>query len=421
MELQTELKKSAMVKQRVFTDDPIAVVSPRGAKPSREAMMIATHTLIVEGARTADLEAARNAGATVLDEGLDGKALLACPSVHDVFAIAELLTQRHVGAAVPNFIRRITRPRPGAKKKAWAASKIKLAGAWKITKGDADVAIAVLDEGVDTKHPALKSAVVAEKDFIGKNGNSAMPEGDDAHGTCCAGVAVSRHKDYPGIAPKCSLIAARIAMGGGDGNWMIDDYSTAEAIDWCWRKGAAVLSNSWGGGLPSDAVSRALGRARTQGRKGKGAVVVMAAGNHQVELDFPSSLPGYVTVGASNNKDERKTKDSSDGEINWGSNFGDEIWLVAPGVFIHTTDIVGAPGKDRDSFIESFNGTSAATPHVAAAAALMISANPKLTASDVRLILRDAVDPIEGQTEWTPELGHGRLNVEKAVKLAKKF
>ncbi len=95
---------------------------------------------------------------------------------------------------------------------------------------------------------------------------------------------------------------------------MFDDFATADAIDWSWRNEAAVLSNSWGGGAPSDAISRAFGRARTQGRGGKGSVVCIAAGNDQMLIDFPGNLPGYVTVGASNPKDERKTLTSSDGE-----------------------------------------------------------------------------------------------------------
>ena len=77
--------------------------------------------------------------------------------------------------------------------------------AWAITKGSAEIKIAVLDEGVDVTHPALSPALVAQKDFIGGNGNSAMPSGNDAHGTACAGIVVSRDTQRPGIAKGCSL------------------------------------------------------------------------------------------------------------------------------------------------------------------------------------------------------------------------
>lgn len=399
-----------------------ATRGPAAAAPapavSRPAMTLVTQTVIVEGARQVDLAAARDYGASVLHEGYDGKALLKVDTVDRVFGLVELLRAREVGAVAPNFLRRVVRPQASAAVSAWAHRKIGVAAAWAITKGVADVRVAVLDEGVDTDHPSLKPAVVSERDFIGSNPN-AMPDGDDAHGTACAGIVVSRSASAPGIAPGCSLIAVRIAMGDGNHGWIFDDFATADAIDWSWREGADVLSNSWGGGPPSDPVSRALARARTQGRHGKGAVVCIAAGNAQAPIEFPGSLPGYVTVGASTPNDERKTKTSSDGETWWGSNFGEAIRLVAPGVFIWTTDISGGHGYSPNDVTQTFNGTSAATPHVAAAAALMLSAAPNLSASTVRNLLGKSAKKIMGQTGWTRELGWGRLDVGKAVQMAK--
>lgn len=386
--------------------------------PTQPTLTLMTQTVIVEGARQADLAAAKSYGATVVYEGYDGKALLKVATVDRVFGLVELLQAREVGSVGPNFLRRVARPQAAAPTTAWARTKIGVAGAWAITKGKAEVKVAVLDEGVDTSHPALKPAVVAERDFIGNN-LDAMPDGDDAHGTACAGIIVARSATFPGIAPNCSLIAVRIAMGDGNDGWVFDDFATADAIDWSWREGAAVLSNSWGGGPPSDAISRALARARTQGRNGKGAVVCIAAGNAQSPIDFPGNLPGYVTVGASTPRDERKTRTSSDGETWWGSNYGDTMRVVAPGVFIWTTDISGPRGYSPNEFTKTFNGTSAATPHVAAAAALMLSAAPQLSASTIRNLLGSTAKRIMGQTGWTRELGWGRLDVGKAVAAAK--
>ena len=306
----------------------------------------------------------------------------------------------------------------GTTNASWSHGKIRVKDAWLITKGARDVAVAVLDEGVDTTHPALQPAVIAERDFIGNNGNSAMPDGDDAHGTACAGIVVSRSAIAPGIAPGCSLIAVRIAFGDDQGGWISDDFRTADAIDWSWRQGAAVISSSWGGGAPSDAISRAFARARTQGRGGLGSLVAIAAGNAQRPIDFPGNLPGYVTVGASTPADERKTRSSSDGERHWGSNYGSTLHVLAPGVFIHTTDIVGPAGYDNGDFTATFNGTSSATPAVAATAALMISANPAISASSVRNLLAKTAKRIAGQVSWTQELGWRRLDVAKAVAAA---
>ena len=424
------MRMSETMRMRIPTDDPkgLALVQSQSAGPASAAarpryaggMTIMTPSIIVEGARTDDIKAARNAGARIVDEGFDGKALLLVDTLADVTKICALLAKRQVGSVTPNFLRRYGHTPRSTEQAAWAHRKINLAAAWKLTKGVKAVRIAILDEGVDTAHPSLRAAVVAQRDFIGDKGNSAMPDGDDAHGTACAGVALGRGTKGPGVAPRCSLLAARIAMDDGAGHWVFDDYATADAIDWCWRNDAAVLSNSWGGGAPSDAISRAFGRARTQGRGGKGAVVCIAAGNDQIEIDFPGQLPGYVTVGASNPADERKTRRSSDGESWWGSNYGQTMWLLAPGVFIRTADISGARGYDPGNYTKTFNGTSSATPHVAGAVGLMLSVNPNLTASAVRTILRETAAPVQGQSGWTKELGYGRLDVGKAVAAAKR-
>ncbi len=422
------VRKSATMRARI-PDDPrlLAVVSP--SRPARRTtgrphyagdVTILTTTLIVEGARTGDLKAAMNDGARLIHEGYDGKALLAVDRIEDVGRICALLIARDVGSVSPNFLRRFARTPRSLTVRAWAHSKLRLAAAWKVTKGRPTIRVAVLDEGVDTTHPALAAAVVGQRDFIGDKGDSALPDGDDAHGTACAGIIVSRGREALGIAPRCSLLTARIAMDDGSGHWVFDDYATADAIDWCWRQGADVLSNSWGGGAPSDAISRAFGRARTQGRGGKGSVVCIAAGNDQTLIDFPGNLPGYITVGATNPADERKTRTSSDGENWWGSNYGPTLWLMAPGVFIPTTDISGPRGYETGDYTATFNGTSSAAPHVAGAAALMLSANPNLSSSDVRRLLRDTARPIEGQKRWARELGHGRLDIGAAVAAASK-
>ena len=409
-----------VVQGKVRVRRPAANVRARPASPisTYDAVTLATETVIAEGVQRDDFKAAERFGARVIDEGLDGKALLAVDTVERAFGLVELLLPRGVGSVTPNFMRRIFHVENSAPAAAWSHAKIGLSAAWAITKGDKGVKVAVLDEGVDTSHPALRAAVVAQRDFIGGNGDSAMPSGNDAHGTACAGIVLSRDKTYSGIAPKCSLIAARIAMDDGTRHWVFDDFATANAIDWCWREGAAVLSNSWGGGAPSNAISRAFARASTLGRGGLGSVIAIAAGNDQIPIGFPGDLPGYVTVGASNPADERKTRTSSDGESWWGSGYGAAMTLLAPGVFIWTTDIAGPAGYEPGDFTKTFNGTSSATAAVAGAAALMISANPALSGASVRELLGKTAKKLAGQTDWTPELGWGRLDAAKAVAAA---
>jgi subtilisin-like proprotein convertase family protein len=251
------------------------------------------------------------------------------------------------------------------------------------------------------------------------------PKPWDGHGTACAGLAAAVHDNVVGIrgiGGGCSLMAARIAYSQQEGaNWTTSNSWIARAIDWAWENGADVLSNSWGGGTPSSAIINAFGRARTQGRGGKGSVVVVAAGNDSSAVDFPGNLPNVLTVSASNEFDQFKTKTSGDGETWWGSNFGPEVDVAAPGVHNWTTDISGSSGYRIGNYTD-FNGTSSATPIVAGACGLILSANPNLTEAEVRAIVRDTADKVGGQTYVNgrnDRFGFGRLNCRAAIEAAR--
>ncbi|HEU5323683.1 MAG TPA: S8 family serine peptidase, partial [Methylomirabilota bacterium] len=351
-------------------------------------------------------------GFETIREGRQGKVLVRAPQggvagVAAAFELGEELVRRgNVAAAHPNFIRALPHvPRPDARAtEAWNlhndgrvglyGADVHARAAWTITRGSAEVRVAVLDEGVDTRHPSLAPAVVAELDVVAGNPH-ARPDGNDAHGTACAGVILSRDRDVEGLAPLSSLIAVRIARGDGGGHWILDDFDTADAIDWSWEEArAAVLSNSWGGGPPADVITRALERARSRGRGGLGCVIAAAVGNEQGPVSFPARLPFVVGVGASNPWDEMKTRSSHDGESWWGSNYGPGLDLLAPGVRITTTDLHGPRGYGPADFVDDFNGTSAAAPHVAAAAAMVVAVAPQLTAQRIRDIIIGSADPL---------------------------
>jgi thermitase len=411
------------------------MVAPRIDQP----IILVTDTIIVEHARKSEIAWLRDKfGMSVLREGLQGKVLLKAPEGGEkgarlVFAAAKAVYERgQVAAAHPDFVRLLTKVKPTAStgQPLWnhdnpgepgiAGADVAAMAAWTLTRGRPEVRVAVLDEGVDSEHPALKDAVVDQKDFVDGN-THARPDGNDAHGTACAGIVASRDSTYPGLAPQCSLVAVRIAKGDGTGNWIFDDFATADAIDWAWQEGKAdVISNSWGGGPPVDVVSRAIERARTKGRQGRGAVMIVAAGNDNGPVNFPATIDEVISVGASNAWDERKSPTSRDGENWWGSNFGKPLNLVAPGVGIVTTDIHGSAGYCPSDFTLTFNGTSAAAPHVAAAAALIISLVPRLNEERIRAIINQSTDPWTRVGGWDRFVGFGRLNVFSALRLARR-
>jgi len=410
------------------------------AEPA-QATIVPTETVAIDGARVSEIKWARSKyGAEVIAEGSHGKVLLGLPAgtenpLAEAFTVSrELFERKRVKAAHPNFLRAVQRPEPPSKDAGirWALDNpgprrggigkcnadVHAKAAWTITKGSRSVRVAILDEGVDTGHPYLKPAVKKEKDFVDGRAN-ARPSGDDAHGTACAGIIFAQHSTPKGLAPELGLVAARIAKSNSQGFWIFDDWLTADAIDWCWDDARAdVLSNSWGGGPPVDIIIRAFDRARTRGRGRKGAVIVAAAGNSQNFVEFPANLAEVMTVGASNQWDQRKTRTSDDGETGWGSNYGDSLDLLAPGVGIHTTDIRGSRGYTGGMFVENFNGTSAAAPFVAAVAGMIISVNPGLSEAEVRDLINQTADPLS-RSGWNRFVGHGRLNAYAALRAAR--
>ena len=299
-----------------------------------------------------------------------------------------------------------------------------------LAKPNTNVTVAILDEGVDTTHPDLGNVV---KSFDGTDNDTFQePKANDAHGTACAGIVgatANNQLGIRGVAAGCALLAVRIAFSDNTGrNWVTTNEWIARSIDWSWENNADVLSNSWGGGSPSNLIIRAFERARTRGRNGQGAVIVIAAGNADGPVDFPGNLSNVLTVAASNQDDEPKTKTSSDGETWWGSNFGSPVDVAAPGVRIATTDITGDRGYSRSGTLTdytlSFNGTSSACPQVAAVCALILARNPNLKESEVRQIIRDTADKV-GSVNYDANghherMGQGRVNALKAARRARR-
>jgi subtilisin family serine protease len=296
---------------------------------------------------------------------------------------------------------------------------IKAEYAWSVTMGSSSIKVAVIDEGVSLNHPDLVATLLSGFDATG-NGSGGGPSGNDAHGTGCAGIIAANSNNNlggSGIAPNCKILPVRIAYNSG-GSWVTDDAKIANGINWAWQNGADVLSNSWGGGSPSSTITNAITAATTSGRGGKGSVVVFAAGNSNSAIIYPAYLSNVMAIGAMSMCNERKTPTSCDGENWWGSCFGPELDVVAPGVKIPTCDLPGAAGYGSGDYVTNFNGTSSATPHVSAICALVLSVNPNLTYSQVYDNIRCTANKV-GSYVYTSgfnnEMGYGRVNVFNAL------
>ncbi|MDT8323378.1 MAG: S8 family serine peptidase [Bacteroidota bacterium] len=303
--------------------------------------------------------------------------------------------------------------------------------AWATTTGSSSVRVAIIDEGVDLVHPDLMANLDPGYDATGL-GSAGAPQNNDAHGTNCAGIVAAvgnNNLGIAGVAYGCRIVPVRVAYGVGP-YWATSDAILADGINWAWSNGGAdVLSNSWGGGSPSALINGAIDNAVNFGRAGKGATVLFSAGNGNSYVKYPANYNTTIAVAAMSMCDQRKSPTSCDGEYWWGSDYGTNVDVAAPGVKIYATDISGSAGYSATDYFATFNGTSSACPNAAAVVALIYSVNPALTHQQARDILETTTEKVGGYAytnnvagqpngSWSNELGYGRVNAAYAVKAA---
>ncbi|MFN7328204.1 MAG: S8 family serine peptidase, partial [Bacteroidota bacterium] len=250
-----------------------------------------------------------------------------------------------------------------------------------------------------------------------------------------------------GVAFNARIIPIRMAIVSPEGFFLnLTETMKATCFNEAVNRGADIISCSWGGGAASAQLNAAIQNAVSNGRNGRGGqgcIVLFSAGNNNASISSEASNQNVIAVGASSTCDTRKRSSnnpalvnpgvspdpegvSCDGEGWWGSNFGTGLDVLAPGVWITTTDNVGANGFVAGNFNDRFNGTSAACPNAAAVVALILSVNPNLTGVQARDILEQTCFKIPngnfqanvaGQPNgtWSNQAGHGRLNAAAAV------
>jgi subtilisin family serine protease len=305
-----------------------------------------------------------------------------------------------------------------------AGADIRAVSAWDVSTGSSSIVVGVVDSGVDYNHPDLAanmwSAPAAFSVTIGGQtincpqgsrgfnaiNNTCNPLDDNNHGTHCAGTIGARGNNSQGVVGvnwTTSIMGLKFLNSAGSG-------STTDAIDsiefaiqakqaFAGSGGAnvRVLSNSWGGGGFSQALLDQINKANNNDM-----LFVAAAGNNgrnnDTTANYPSNYnaPNVVAVAATDNRDARSSF----------SNFG------------ATTVDLGAPGTGILSTVpnggySSFNGTSMATPHVAGAAALVLS-RCTLNTANLKSNILNNVDLISSMSGIT--VTGGRLNVNKAIR-----
>jgi subtilisin family serine protease len=400
--------------------------------------------------------------------------------------------------AEPNLVRRVTRfafiPPDALFSKQWhlhtpaneepdlvAGAGVFAADAWEVTRGRRDIVVAVADDGFDLTHPDFQgdgkvvarlnatvrgtgiSAGLDWDDDVHPRSAPNQFESGDYHGTPCLGVAVAEANGTGtvGVAPGCALVAVRFPLSMSDAHFVLMFQKISPLAD--------IVSCSWGYGPANAPMSTALRDAiaalvRTGGRRGKGLIICVAAGNNNCPVQdltntrtyqyrgqfglqsysgpidrWIAAHPDVITVSATTSRKTRSAYSSWGRQISVcaASDNWDDLGQTTPlGRGITTTDNEGF-GLNTDftagsQFTSRFGGTSSATPTVAGVCALVLSANPALTALEVKQLLQHTADKDLSLETDTPVnepghfdaagfslwFGHGKVNAFRAVQAA---
>lgn len=312
-----------------------------------------------------------------------------------------------------------------------AGSDMNVAPVWSFLRGT-NVNVAINDDGLQMTHPDLSANVRADLSYdFNFDDPDPTPYFIDSHGTACAGLvgaAANNGIGVAGMAPEASLAGLRLLAAA------TTDLQEARSLHWKATEvhphnQIHVSSNSWGppdsGQMlmgPGPLTQAAIEAGASQGRNGKGIVYVWAAGNGRQKLDNINkdgyaNNPRVIAVGAS----------TAAGIAASYSEMGAPMLVNAPGgqADIATTDLVGLDGSNSTDYRFNFDGTSAAAPITAGAVALILQANPALTARDVMHILVDTAQKnhsssptwrINGAGKaFSHAYGFGRIDTTAAV------
>jgi subtilisin family serine protease len=252
--------------------------------------------------------------------------------------------------------------------------------------------VAVVDTGVDYTHPDLNDNIWVNTDEIAGNnidddnngfvddvrgwdfvGNDNTPIDVYGHGTHVAGTIAAENNGFgvTGVAYNAKIMPVKVLGDDGSGSYT----NVAAGIRYAADNGANIINLSLGGGFSS------IVEAAVQYATQKGSLVVMAAGNEgAAQPGFPASMATQIGLAVGAVDSNKKMADFSN-----RAGVTPVKYVVAPGVSVYSTT--------PNNTYQSFSGTSMATPHVAAVAALILSAKPNLTPTQLASLITGTANP----------------------------
>ncbi|OBZ19137.1 serine protease [Bacillus sp. FJAT-27264] len=273
----------------------------------------------------------------------------------------------------------------------WNLPAIETGQGWNLNKGSKDVIVGVVDTGVQASHPDLQGKLLPGYNAVTKG---STPDDDVGHGTHVTGIIgalVNNGEGVAGISWYNKILPVKALDNSGAGT----TYSVAEGIIWAADNGAKVINLSLGNYADSQFLHDAIKYAYD-----RDVVLVSASGNDNTERPgYPAAYPEVLAVAATNSSHQRASF----------SNYGDYVDVAAPGESIASTY--------PDSQYAALSGTSMASPHVAALAALVRSMNPDLSNQEVMdLLMKNAIDL--GTPGHDKYYGWGQVDIYKTLQAA---
>jgi subtilisin family serine protease len=278
---------------------------------------------------------------------------------------------------------------------AWQHTRLQSRDAWDITTGSDDVIIAIVDSGIDTNHPDLQGSIVTGYDALTDlpSDQGGVIEDFHGHGTFVAGCAAARGNNGEGAAGvgwNFRVMPIKVTDTGG-----ADLFDLQQGARWAADNGAQIVNVSFTG------IANYGWQLTGQYLKKQNTLLFHAAGNANTELP-DTTYPDVVVVGSTTSSDDKSGF----------SNFGGLISLVAPGSGVYSTRVGGSFGTG--------SGTSYASPIAAGVGALVLAANPLLSADDVQDVIYMGLDDL-GDPGEDNIFGLGRVNSYNAVLAAQTF
>ncbi len=297
----------------------------------------------------------------------------------------------------------------------WGISAINIEDAWNSGYLGQNVVVGVIDSGMDTNHPALQKRLaknIAEVTGISGADDDNNGYVDDViswnfaddtnsvtdplgHGTHVSGIIAAEHTgdstDPKGVAPQSTIIPISFLDGSGSGYIS----NALRSLDYAKARNVNVINASWGGSGCSTILQQKIDVLKNQG-----IIFVAASGNSGINIDhyyeYPASLnlPNQITVGSSEPNEN----------LSFFSNYGyTAVHLLAPGSSILST----YPGGNY----KTMSGTSMAAPFVTGAVAILKSAKPNATYSEIKNAIINSVS-----RRNYPVLSRGQLDISAAIK-----